>query len=275
MADLMEITAHSGKKIRIYGVQGPSELGKIAVDLIVEASREKWQVKDQNQPTPFVLGLPTGSTPLPLYRELEQRCKNKELSLKNFKVFFLDEYYPISPQDQNSYNFYVKKNLLLTTDLPPDNFYIPDGETKDVPKTCQEYEGKIRECGGIDLQVLGIGVNGHIGFNEPGSSPNSITRMVKLSASTRERAIAQFGSIEKVPQYAITMGLKTILQAKRAILLAMGTEKSEALYKAFFLPVSTDLPASYLQHFQGDLAIIADKEALRRILDENSGHRRR
>lgn len=160
--------------------------------------------------------------------------KNGEVSFKNVVTFNLDEYYPISKDNRESYNYYMKDNLFSHIDIPPENINVPDGEIPrdKVTAYCEEYERKIKKYGGIDLQVLGIGRTGHIGFNEPPSPIKSTTRLVYLHRLTRKDAANSFGGIEFVPKCAITMGIETISKAKRIIIMAWSESKAPIVKKS-------------------------------------------
>src|SRR6476619_1846851 len=181
-----------------------------------------------------VLGLATGSTPKTLYAELVRMHIEEGLSFKNVITFNLDEYYPIEKEAWQSYNNYMHRLLFDHVDIDKKNIHIPNGELpkEEVKKHCGEYEREIEEAGGIDLQILGIGNNGHIGFNEPGSSINSRTRLVTLDNSTRIANSYEFANISEVPRLAITMGILTIMKAKRIVLMAWGQSKSPAVQKS-------------------------------------------
>src|ERR1035437_3488778 len=186
-----------------------------------------------------VLGLPTGSTPKGLYAELVRRHREEGLSFKNVITFNLDEYYPIQPDHVQSYNYFMWDNLFQHIDIIPENVNIPKGDypREQVSNLGQEYERKIKEVGGIDLQILGIGRTGHIGFNEPGSPPNSTTRLVALDSLTRHDAAGDFSGEENVPRYGITMGVGSILAAREIFLMAWGEGKAEILKCAVEGPI--------------------------------------
>jgi glucosamine-6-phosphate deaminase len=196
-----------------------------------------------------VLGLATGSTPKKVYAALINLHKNYGLSFKNVVAFNLDEYYPISPNALQSYKHFMHENLFKHIDIDPDNCFIPQGDipSETIKENCLAYEKQIEAYGGIDLQLLGIGRNGHIGFNEPGSNVNSQTRLITLDHLTRFDAAYEFGNIANVPRKAITMGIGTILKAKRIVLLAWGERKAKIIQQAVEGPVTEFLPASYLQ----------------------------
>ena len=180
-----------------------------------------------------ILGLATGSSPITVYEELVNIHKKEKLSLKNVITFNLDEYYPISSENTESYYNFMHQHLFNHVDINKENINIPRGDLKknEIEKYCKSYESKIEKLGGIDFQLLGIGRTGHIGFNEPGSSVNSITRLIKLDYLTREDASKAFGGIYNVPKTAITMGVSTILSAKRIVLLAWGENKKDEVYE--------------------------------------------
>ncbi|MGI9541617.1 MAG: 6-phosphogluconolactonase, partial [Cyclobacteriaceae bacterium] len=171
-----------------------------------------------------ILGLATGSSPLAVYKELVRLHQEENLSFKNVITFNLDEYFPMEPQALQSYVRFMQENLFKHIDIEPENIHIPDGTLPKelVPVFCQEYEQKIDDYGGLDLQLLGIGRTGHIGFNEPGSHINSMTRMITLDHLTRVDAASDFFGRESVPRRALTMGVGTIMKSKRIILLAWG-----------------------------------------------------
>lgn len=190
-----------------------------------------------------VLGLATGSTPLLLYRELI----GMKLNWSKVTTFNLDEYVGISPQHPQSYHHFMWEHLFRHVNITAANVNIPDGMTREIPVFCQNYERKIRYAGGIDLQVLGIGTDGHIGFNEPSSSLASRTRIKTLTPQTRKDNARFFGSEDDVPHHVITMGIGTILEARQNLLLAFGPQKARAIAQAVEGPITADNPASVLQ----------------------------
>lgn len=197
-----------------------------------------------------VLGLATGSTPKTLYAELVKIHREEKLSFKNVIAFNLDEYYPIDNNALQSYSRFMRTHLFDHVDIKPANIHIPDGQiSKDKIKLhCQQYEKLIADCGGIDLQILGIGTNGHIGFNEPGSGINSRTRLITLDNSTRIANSYEFANISEVPRLAITMGINTILKAKRIALMAWGPNKAPVIKQAVEEDATEHVPASLLQN---------------------------
>ncbi|NIP96057.1 MAG: glucosamine-6-phosphate deaminase, partial [Akkermansiaceae bacterium] len=169
-----------------------------------------------------VLGLATGGTPTSLYHELVRLHREEGLSFAHVITFNLDEYLDLPRDHPESYWTFMHRHLFDQVDIPPGNIHIPDGTANDPEAVCTSFESAIRDAGGIDLQILGIGRNGHIGFNEPGSPAGTRTRVVELSQSTTHRAAEAFGGVDNVPQRAITMGVATILDARRIVLLAFG-----------------------------------------------------
>ena len=216
----------------------------------------------QRQGKPTVLGLATGNTPKRVYEELIHLHKDEGLSFRNVISFNLDEYYPIASEDLQSYSYFMRQYLFSHIDINPNNIHIPhlNCSLDQIQAYCLAYEDKIASFGGLDLQLLGIGRNGHIGFNEPGSSFDSITRLVNLHALTRNDAIENFGNVDNVPHHAISIGIQTIMRAKRILLLALGERKSEIISKALHGEISADVPASFLQTIP-QVEYILDREA--------------
>jgi glucosamine-6-phosphate deaminase len=196
-----------------------------------------------------VLGLATGSTPVKLYQEFIRLHREERLSFKNVITFNLDEYYGLPPDHPESYRHFMEVQLFRHIDLPPKQAHVPDGlvERDKVFEYCAGYEAQIEEAGGVDIQIVGIGRTGHIGFNEPGSGPDSRTRMVALDRLTRRDAARDFRGEANVPAYAITMGIGTILQARQILLLAWGESKAPILRAAIEGPETNAVPASFLQ----------------------------
>jgi glucosamine-6-phosphate deaminase len=210
-----------------------------------------------------VLGMATGSTPKSVYKELISLHQEEGLSFQNVISFNLDEYYPMQPDSLHSYVRFMHEQLFNHVDIKPENIFIPDGNLQpdEIKKYCEEYESKIDLLGGIDFQLLGIGGNGHIGFNEPGSLTSSKTRLMMLDQSTRVAAAADFGGqLSKVPRKAITLGIEKILKAKRIVLLAWGERKAQIVKKAIEGLVNENLPASYLQ-LHNNTAFVLDEGA--------------
>ena len=211
-----------------------------------------------------VLGLATGASPIDLYKELIRLHKQEGLSFKNVVTFNLDEYYLMNHFSDQSYARFMNENLFDHIDIPKNNINIPSGtiEMEDISKYCEEYENKIDKYGGIDIQILGIGRTGHIGFNEPGSSYRSFTRLVSLDKKTRRDASKDFKSINNVPRKAITMGVGTIFKSKKIYLLAWGEKKSEIIAKSIEGPISPLVPATFLQNHP-DAVFVLDEPAAR------------
>src|SRR5437762_9317669 len=196
-----------------------------------------------------VLGLATGSTPTAVYEELVRMHREDGLSFKNVVTFNLDEYWPMKPGELQSYHRFMREYLFDHVDASDQNIHIPDGTLplEKVAEYCQEYERKIREAGGLDFQILGIGRTGHVGFNEPGSPRDSRTRLITLDRVTRMDAASDFFGEWNVPRKAITMGVETILSARRIVLLAFGEGKANVIRRAVEGEITNQVAASYLQ----------------------------
>ena len=194
-----------------------------------------------------VLGLATGSTPLAMYRELVRMHREDGLDFSRVRTFNLDEYVGLPREHPQTYHAFMRENLFRHINVARENIHIPNGRAKDVPAECVAYEAAIRAAGGIDLQVLGIGTDGHIGFNEPSSSLASRTRIKTLTARTRSDNARFFGSAEEVPIHVITMGVGTIMDARQVLLMAFGENKAKAVADAVEGPVMAMNPASILQ----------------------------
>jgi glucosamine-6-phosphate deaminase len=207
-----------------------------------------------------VLGLATGSTPEGVYEHLIEIHNTENLSFRSVITFNLDEYVGLDSNDPNSYRYYMKKRLFSQIDLPKEHYFLPDGTSEDLHKECENYEKRISSYGGIDLQILGIGHNGHIGFNEPGTSFTTKTHAVKLKKQTIEANSRYFPSVDDVPKEAITMGIETILNSKKILLLASGQKKAEAVKRLIEGPVDESFPASAL-HLHPDTMIFIDRDA--------------
>ena len=207
-----------------------------------------------------VLGLATGSSPLGLYKELIRMHKEEGLDFSQVTTFNLDEYVGLAPDHDQSYHYFMHENLFKHVNVDPQNIHIPSGTTSNYYAFCEWYEQRIEDCGGIDVQVLGIGSDGHIAFNEPGSSLGSRTRIKTLAEQTIEDNARFFDKIEDVPIYAITMGVGTILEAETLILLGNGAGKAGAIAAAIEGPVSSMCTASALQ-LHPDSLIFIDGEA--------------
>jgi glucosamine-6-phosphate deaminase len=194
-----------------------------------------------------VLGLATGHTPLLMYRELVRLHQQQGLDFSQVTTFNLDEYVGLAPEHPASYHAFMWENLFRHVNIRPDRIHIPDGQAPHIPSFCRSYEEAIAAAGGIDLQVLGIGADGHIGFNEPSSSLASRTRIKTLTAETRRDNAGAFGSPDQVPFHVITMGVGTIMDAREVLMLAFGPKKADAVAAAVEGPITAMNPASILQ----------------------------
>jgi len=233
----------------------------IAKDYRSMSARAAWLVIKQIQKKQgSVLGLATGDTPLGLYQNLEAAYKLKKISFKKITTFNLDEYVALAKSNKNSYYQYMQRNLFKHINIDKKNIYLPNGQAKDFKKECKNYEKMIKKAGDIDLQILGIGIDGHIGFNEPGSSFKSGVHAVNLTSSTRQVNADHFKSLKDVPKKAITMGLSTIMQAKKILLLASGKDKADIVAQALKGKITKQVPASILQKHP-NLTVILDKPA--------------
>ncbi|WP_269411807.1 glucosamine-6-phosphate deaminase [Lentibacillus daqui] len=241
--------------MKILKVKDYQAMSEKACQLIVD------QLKQLEEP---VLGLATGSTPEGLYQQLIEQHVKHGISFKNTTTFNLDEYVGLAKSDPNSYHFYMRNKLFDHIDIPQDQTHVPNGEGKDLTAVCQDYEDAIKAAGHVDIQVLGIGLNGHIGFNEPGTSFSSRTHVVTLDESTRKANARFFASLEDVPTKAITMGIQSILESKQIILLVSGEKKSDAVEKLVNGEVSEDFPASALKQHD-NVILIADEAALKNV----------
>jgi glucosamine-6-phosphate deaminase len=226
-----------------------------------EMSREALVFVIERLPHIRVLGLATGGTPLRLYEKLIEAVRSGETSMKHVHTVNLDEYVGLAETHPQSYFAFMKKKLFDPLDLPPEQTHLPSGTAKDPEEECRSYETLIRNLGGIDLQMLGIGENGHIAFNEPGSAFDGRTSVVKLAPSTKEANARFFKENEFVPDKAVTMGIGTILEAKEILLLASGKRKAQAVRCMLEEEPSETCPASALKK-HSRVTVIADEEAL-------------
>lgn len=239
------------KRIRIQRMPTPDAAGKLAAGIFESAIREK---------PDCVIGLATGSTPLPLYRELAAREKAGQIDFSQVRSVNLDEYKGLAPNHPQSFRRFMQENLFDLISIKPENTLVPDGLAKDADAMCRAYEDAIAAWGGIDLQLLGIGHNGHIGFNEPCSYFPAFTHEVELAASTRNANKRFFASLEEVPAAAFTMGIGTVMAARSIVILVTGGDKAEIVKRAFEGPVTPEVPASILQ-FHQDVTLICDEAA--------------
>lgn len=204
-----------------------------------------------------VLGLPTGSTPIGMY----ERLTSMGLDFSEVTTFNLDEYYPIQRTNEQSYYYFMNKHLYSKANLCQNNIFIPNGSAANAEQECLNYEKAIKEHGGLDMQVLGIGQNGHIGFNEPGEMLNSYTHITKLTQNTIEANARFFETMDEVPKQALTMGVATIMRAKRILLLASGKEKARVVKALSGSVIDPEIPATILAA-HNDVTVIADSAAL-------------
>jgi glucosamine-6-phosphate deaminase len=237
--------------MKITKVKNYDELSKVAASRIAELLNAK---KDAS------LGLATGSTPIGLYKDLIDLYKTGKISFKDVKSYNLDEYLGLEKSHQESYYTFMHNQLFNHVDILEDNVNIPEGNTNDHQEACKDYNQLLNNAE-IDLQILGIGVNGHIGFNEPGTAFDEETHIVELTDETKESNKRFFPSIEEVPTQAITMGIKNILQAKKILLLISGKSKAETVKRLFAKEISIDFPASAL-HNHSNVEVIVDSDAL-------------
>ena len=207
-----------------------------------------------------VLGLATGSTPLVFYRELVTMHSRGEVDFAEVTTFNLDEYAGLSPDHPQSYAYFMRGQFFSRVNVAPSRIHIPDGLARDIPAHCEAYEAAIRNAGGIDLQLLGLGSDGHIGFNEPTSSLGSRTRLKTLTERTLRDNARFFASPSEVPRHVITMGVGTILDARRCVVLAFGAQKAAAVAAMVEGPITADVPASALQ-FHARCALLIDEAA--------------
>jgi glucosamine-6-phosphate deaminase len=212
----------------------------------------------------MVLGLATGRTMEAVYERLAELYAEDGLDFSLARTFNLDEYVGLAPEDRNSYRFYMNKHLFNRVNIDLRNTHLPNGMADDLDAECRAYEAEIEDCGGVDLQLLGIGRTGHIGFNEPLSAMRSRTRVKALTPQTIEQNAAFFGGPEGVPRRAVTMGVGTVLEAKRCILLATGAEKAGVIAEAVEGPVTSMISATALQLHER-CTVIVDEEAAGRL----------
>lgn len=237
--------------MKLIQVEDYQDMGKKAAEIILDRVRNTENI---------VLGLATGGTPISTYENIVQDHQTNGTSYQHVTSFNLDEYIGVRPDHPNSYHTFMYKHLFHHINIPQEKIFLPNGMAEQQQE-CRDYEQRIREHGGIDLQVLGIGENGHIGFNEPGTAFDSTTHVVDLAESTRQANARFFESMEDVPKQAITMGIGSILRSKEILLLIAGEAKSKALAKLLDKQVDEQFPASALHH-HANVTVIADKAAL-------------
>lgn len=237
------------------------DMSRAAARIVAEEIRKKPDI---------VLGLATGGTPLGMYKELVRMHREEGLDFSRVITFNLDEYCGLSPEDEHSYHYYMYENFFKHVNVKPENIHIPDGRAEDMDEYCREYDREVQRAGGIDLQILGIGRNGHIGFNEPGDELITETHVTILTEETRLANARFFGKLENVPERAVTMGLGTIMKAKKIILLANGKEKAPIMAELLSdTNVTTKVPASFL-HLHPDTTVIMDTDAALDVLTKKS-----
>ncbi len=237
--------------VRILRVKDPAEVGRLAAD--------QFEALILAKPA-CLLGLATGSSPLPLYRELIQRERDGRIDFSRVRSANLDEYKGLSGDHPQSYRFFMNENLFNHISIKPENTIVPNGLAEDVETMCADYERKIEAWGGVDLQLLGLGHDGHIGFNEPDDHFPATTHEVELLEITREANKRFFDSIDEVPTAAYTMGIGTVMSARKVLMVVTGRDKAEILKESFFGPVTPKVPASILQ-FHPDVTVICDEAA--------------
>ena len=235
--------------MRLIVCDNQQEIACLGADMIAEVVKAKPEA---------VLGLATGSSPVPMYGELVRRYKAGELDFSTVRSVNLDEYYPLAPDNDQSYRYFMNEHLFKHVNIDMDKTNVPSGVAADPQAECERYDALIESLGGTDLQLLGIGHDGHIGFNEPDDHFEIATHIVELDPQTIEANARFFDSIDDVPRSAITMGMKAIMSAKKVLLIASGQDKQEILHKALFGPITAKDPASILQ-LHPDLTVIECK----------------
>ena len=211
-----------------------------------------------------VLGLATGSSPIGIYEQLIKWYNKGDVDFGGCTTFNLDEYRGLTPDHDQSYHYFMHKNFFDAVNVPAERINLPDGAQLDAERECKRYDAAIKAAGGIDLQLLGMGLNGHIGFNEPCDHFPVMTHEVKLTDMTREANKRFFNSVDEVPTAAITMGVGTVMAAKKIVMVITGADKADILYKVFFGPVTPEVPGSILQ-FHPDVTLICDEAAAARM----------
>ncbi len=237
--------------MRIVVCENYDEMSKKAAEIVAAQMKEK---------PDSILGLATGSTPLGLYNELIEMNKNGEIDFSKISSFNLDEYYPIKRTNDQSYYYFMNENLFSKVNIDIKNTHVPNGEAPDPEAECAAYDKMIDESAGVDVQILGIGQNGHIAFNEPDTMLNANTHLTSLTQNTIEANARFFSDISEVPTSALTMGIGSILKAKKIILLASGAAKKEAVKELLTSNITTSNPATMLK-LHPDVVILCDKEA--------------
>lgn len=238
--------------MRLIVCDSQKDIANFGANMIAEVMASK---KDA------VLGLATGSTPIPMYAELVRRYEAGELDFSTVRSVNLDEYYPLAPDNDQSYRYFMNHQLFDHINIDKNNTNVPDGLAEDPSAACAAYEQLIRELGGIDIQVLGIGGNGHIGFNEPAEALDPLTHLTDLTEDTIRANARFFASEADVPRHALTMGIGTILSARRILLIATGAAKAKAIATVLSGKLTTSCPASFL-NLHEDVTILCDCDAV-------------
>lgn len=238
--------------MKIYKTKNYDEMSRKAANLI---SAQILMKPD------CVLGLATGSSPIGTYKQLIESYKNGDLDFSQVTSVNLDEYRGLTRDNDQSYYYFMQENLFKHVNIDPDHTFVPDGTIEDANEACQAYNEIIHSVGGVDLQLLGLGRNGHIGFNEPSDTFEKETHCVDLTPSTIDANARFFASREEVPTQAYTMGIKTIMSAKKILVVANGEDKADAVQKVFFGPITPQVPGSVLQ-LHPDVILVADEAAL-------------
>lgn len=232
--------------------QDYNELSIQAAKLIAE---QIWHKPDS------VLGLCTGDSPLGLYKELINMYEAGEIDFSQVTTFNLDEYYGISPENPQSYCYYMMEHLIKHINIKPENFNIPNGNTKFVEAECERYDELMDRAGGIDLQILGLGVNGHIGFNEPASELDTKTHLTRLKQGTINANAKFFNDVKDVPTHAITVGMSSIMKSKKVVILISGKNKAKALKEILKEEITTSVPATLL-NLHSDVTLLVEKRLI-------------
>lgn len=246
--------------IRIYYSKTQKEAAEKCADVIAELLKKKPDA---------TLGFATGSSPVMMYRELINKCAAGEISFEKVKTVNLDEYVGLPSGHDQSFSYFMFDNLFNHINIPKESTNLPDGLAKDLEAERKRYDAVIESMGGVDIQVLGIGHNGHIGFNEPSDHFSLGTALVELTESTINANSRFFESKDEVPRRALTMGIGQIMQARKIVMVANGRAKAEILEDAFFGKVSPKNPASILQFFKGEVDVFLDEEALSLIIERH------
>ena len=242
-------------KMNIIKVKDYDEMSSKACALVLDS------LSNLSDPT---LGLATGSTPEGLYKQIIEKYNQGKVSFKNVTTFNLDEYIGLDGEHPNSYRYFMNEKLFNHLDIQINKTFVPNGVASDLKAECENFEQLIQDVGGIDLQILGLGTNGHIAFNEPGTKFDSRTRVVDLTQETLEANVRFFDSMDEVPTQAVSMGIGSIMEAEEIILLVSGEAKAEALASLIAGDITEDFPASVL-HKHNHVTIIADEAALSKV----------